>query len=148
MKTIWLAFALLIVLSSNRNVKQNKEDLSGEWITRADLSDGKHTLLYVLKFEDDNNFNWKITSYEGTDSSFSYLYLGTFIVHKNNISFRAKEQQTWDRSNSAGWQVKKINQSLFNSCKYKISGINLQLDYITYPGDGPSATQSIYTRLR
>lgn len=150
MKYILLASALLIVLSCNKVVNKNSSynDLPGEWTTSAELNDGEYKLLYVLRFEDDNDFSWKITSFKGIDSSFTYLYLGTFLAHKNNISFNAKELQTWDKSNSTGWLVKKTNQSLFDSCKYQIKGDTLQLDYILYPTDRPYPTQAIYTRMR
>lgn len=78
MRHILLASVLLIIPCCNKDVKQNNgnfsKDLSAEWIASADLNDGKYKLLYVIKFTNDNNFSWKITSYEGADSSFSFLY--------------------------------------------------------------------------
>ncbi len=129
-----------------QNKVSSYNDLSGEWITRADVNDSKYKLLYLL------NLKITIISIGKLPATRVLIHLSVIYTQEHfrqiKIKFQAKEQQRWIALIVKDCRLKKLISLYFTVANMKSGRESaVKLQYLS-SRRCPVLTHSIYTRLK
>jgi len=143
-------WAILLFISCS---KEGDSKLTGTWTERVNaLPTGYY--INELTFNADSTFSSKGSSYgiygwQGqNDLSGWYEFVGNYSQSSNSLGLISHKVTSWDKFYDGQPFTEIKDQLLFENCKYKITKQVLEINYTTYPADGPVNTTRIYTKAK
>jgi len=129
----------------------NDNVLIGTWADTIKASPGGY-YIYELVFDNNNSFTDRSGAYgiyngqHNNELSGWYVRTGNYELAENKISFSAEKTISWDSFFGGNPITTNDKQVIFLNCTFKISNDTLELNYITFPADGPENTIAKYKK--
>jgi hypothetical protein len=149
-----LCLAIVTGVVACTNTTGSEASLVGNWAKSENLSpSGYYTTQ--LTFADDGAFTDAMRSfgvYAGqskNDPSGYTIMSGTYRTEGDQLEMNVSRTVTWDRFYGADSPevVQNVSTTVFNSSHFRVGGLTLTLDYLTFPADAPVATTTTFIRV-
>jgi hypothetical protein len=150
-----LCLAIVTGVVACTNTTGSEARLIGDWVKRENLSpSGYYTTQ--LSFAEDGTFTDAVRDFgcypgQSRDDPCAYTIMsGTYTIEGDQLRMNVSRIATWDRGfNGPGSPevVRNVNSTVFDSSHFRIAGLLLTLDYLSFPADAAVATTATFVRV-